>query len=80
MLDADFARKLSKNNKERQEFIKDFIERGEKKIKQNASEGRRLAYVTYGKGCRQYQEVLEHFRKLGFDVYTDETNVCTVKW
>lgn len=80
MLDADFARKLTKNNKERQIIIKDFIERGEKLIKQRASEGRRLTYVSYGNGSQQYQEVLEHFRKLGFDVYTDETNVCTVKW
>lgn len=81
MIDADFARELTKSNEERQNIIKDFIERGEEQIEYYAKKGRRRTFVTYGKGCNKYQEVLEHFTKLGFKIgMLDNTNVCEIKW
>lgn len=80
MISAEEARRLVKNNEKRQRLIKEYIKNGEETIKDRVEKGRRETYISYGSGSQQWPEVLEHFRKLGYRITTDETNIAKVEW
>ena len=83
-MNAEEARKLTAKNQERQEKIKKEIERGEKKIKSACENGRRRTDIYAGfviDGAPQYPEVLDHFRKLGYEIkYVYGTNIFDILW
>lgn len=83
-MNAEEARKLTAQNIERQEEITKLIERGEDKIKWACEKGRRrtdiyAGYVEYG--IPKYQEVIEHFKNLGYNIkHCYGTNVFDITW
>ena len=83
-LTAEQAKQISSNNEKRKTEIKNLIETGEEGIKSACKRGRRYAtiYAGFVDGIKpEYQEVLEHFQKLGYkleNVYG--TNVFEVRW
>ena len=83
-MNAEEARKLTREKEERQKEIKKLIERGEKGIKASCENGQRYHYLFAGYVCDgmpDYQEVVEHFQKLGYKTkYEYGTNVFKVTW
>lgn len=83
-MNAEEARRLTAQNTERQKEIKKLIERGEGEIKWACEKGRRKTSIYAGyveSGIPQYQEVIEHFKKLGYNVkYCYGTNVFDITW
>ena len=81
-MNAEEARRLTAQNTERQKEIKKLIERGEGEIKWACEKGRRKTSIYAGyveSGIPQYQEVIEHFKKLGYNVkYCYGTNVFDI--
>ena len=83
-MNAEEARRLTAQNIERQEEIKKLIERGEDKIKWACEKGRRKTDIYAGyveSGIPKYQEVIEHFKNLGYEVkFIYGTNLFDVLW
>ena len=83
-MNAEEARKLTAQNKERQNEIKKLIKRGERGIKASCENGNRFHYLYAGyvnNGMPDYQEVVEHFEKLGYKAkYEYGTNVFKLTW
>ena len=83
-MNAEEARKLTAQNKERQEEIKKLIERGEDSIKWACERGRRRTDITAGyviNGEPRYPEVVDHFKKLGYKIkYVYGTNMFDITW
>ena len=83
-LTAQEAKQISTSNEERRTKIKEMIETGEIGIKSACEKGRRYStvYAGYVDGTiPEYQEVVEHFKKLGYKVkHLYGTNVFEIRW
>ncbi len=83
-MNADEARKLTAQNKERQEEIEKLIKSGEEHIKWACEKGRRRTDIYAGyveSGVPRYPEVIDHFKNLGYEVtLCYGTNVFDVVW
>lgn len=85
-MDANEARKLTAQNIERQEEIKKQIKKGEASIRSAIELGyRREAHVHPGYcdncGNPSLPEVIEHFKKLGYQVnWCHGTSVYEIRW
>lgn len=86
MMNAEEARKRTSQNKERKVKIRELIREGEKNIEYAVERGyRREATVHPGycenDGTPQYPEVIEHFKKLGYEVkYCYGTSIYEIRW
>ena len=83
-LTAQEAKQISTSNEKRKTEIKNLIETGEMGIKSAYEKGRRYStiYAGYVDGTKpEYQEVLEHFQKLGYKLeHVYGTNVFEIRW
>lgn len=83
-LTAQEAKQISTSNEKRRTEIKNLIETGEMGIKSACEKGRRYSTVYAGYvdgGKPEYQEVVEHFQKLGYELeHLYGTNVFEIRW
>lgn len=83
-LTAQEAKQISTSNEKRRTEIKNLIETGERGIKSACEKGRRYSTVYAGYvdgGKPEYQEVVEHFQKLGYKLeHLYGTNVFEIRW
>lgn len=83
-LTAQEAKQISTSNEKRRTEIKNLIETGEMGIKSACERGRRYSTVYAGYvdgGKPEYQEVVEHFQKLGYKLkHLYGTNVFEIRW
>lgn len=85
-MNAEEARRKTAENEERQMEIEKLIKKGEKSIESTVKRGYRR-YITIfpgwcdNNGNPQYPEVIEHFRKLGYNVkFIYGTSLYEVRW
>ena len=83
-LTAEQAKQISTSNEKRRTEIKNLIKTGEMGIKSACERGRRYSTVYAGYvdgGKPEYQEVVEHFQKLGYKLeHLYGTNVFEIRW
>lgn len=83
-LNAEEARKISINNNERKEKVEQLIKEGTEKIKYACERGNRYTSISAGYiygSTPQYQEVIEHFKKLGYNLkICYGTNLYEIQW
>lgn len=81
---AEEAKQISINNNKRKKEIKNLIKTAEEGIKSACKRGRRYStlYAGFVDGENpEYQEVIEHFKKLGYKLeLCYGTNVYDIRW